>query len=261
MPSAYTHYCFGKEVYRQLPASLRKEILQGQSFYKTGLLGPDILFYYRPLSRHWINRIGYEMHRKAAMDFFVPSAGRVRNRKQLAYLLGFVCHFVLDSECHGFIAEYMEKTGLSHTEIEMEWDRFLMLRDGKIPMQYCAAGYLLADQEHAAVMHTFFPQVPKGKLRKALRSMKSYDRLLNGPGRCKRILISAVLALTGNYRQMKGLMISQKANPDCEESCQRLMELYEEAVPEAVRLIRNYVSAVREGQALDPAFSRSFDVE
>ncbi len=261
MPSTYTHYRFGKEVYKQLPAQVRKEILQRQSFYKIGLFGPDILFYYRPLSRHWINRIGYEMHKEPGVNFFAPSAGRVRNRKQLAYLLGFVCHFVLDSECHGFIGKYMEQTGLSHTEIEMEFDRFLMLRDGLVPRQYCATGQIQADMEHAGAIHTFFSQIPAGKIRHALRSMKGYDRLLNGPGKLRRILVSGVLLLTGNYRQMKGLMIQQEGNPDCEESCQKLMDLYEDAVPKAVSLILSYLRVIREGECPDPAFARSFDVD
>ena len=51
MPTTYTHYRFGMDVLSQLPDSLKKEIEKNLSLYHIGLHGPDILFYYKALSR------------------------------------------------------------------------------------------------------------------------------------------------------------------------------------------------------------------
>lgn len=56
MPTTYTHYRFGMDVLSQLPDSLKKEIEKNLSLYHIGLHGPDILFYYKALSRNKVNR-------------------------------------------------------------------------------------------------------------------------------------------------------------------------------------------------------------
>lgn len=48
-----------------------------------------------------------------------------------AYLYGYLCHFMLDSECHPYIDLYMEEKDLGHLEIETDFDRYLMEKDGK----------------------------------------------------------------------------------------------------------------------------------
>lgn len=72
------------------------------------------------------------MHERPAEEFFHRGADVVRGmeddnvkRQGVAYLLGFLCHFVLDSTCHGYIEKKIHVSGLSHTEIEVEFDRAL----------------------------------------------------------------------------------------------------------------------------------------
>ena len=107
MPSMYAHYTFGSKVFKALPKSARDIIKRNKELYLIGLQGPDILFYYRPLSKNRINRYGYGMHDRPASEFFIPAASKYvksgRNEAMLAYLLGFICHFSLDSTCHGYI--------------------------------------------------------------------------------------------------------------------------------------------------------------
>lgn len=58
------------------------------------------------------------------------------DEEALAYVFGFICHYMLDSTCHPYIAKYMEKTGARHDEIETELDRYLMERSGKNPFRF-----------------------------------------------------------------------------------------------------------------------------
>ena len=77
MPSTYAHYCFGKAVYRRLPQEIQEEIKAYSPLYMTGLHGPDILFYYKPLKSNDINRIGYGMHGRPADEISVGDVLRV----------------------------------------------------------------------------------------------------------------------------------------------------------------------------------------
>lgn len=83
MPSTYAHYCFGKAVYRRLPQEIQEEIKAYSPLYMTGLHGPDILFYYKPLKSNAINRIGYGMHGRPADEFLKkPGCGQGSCRKE-----------------------------------------------------------------------------------------------------------------------------------------------------------------------------------
>ena len=112
MPATYAHYVFGKKVLKKLPESIRQEVRQGEDAFLLGLHGPDLLFYYYPVSKNRINQQGVAMHQELAAEFF--DRGRSLWRKEQdpalrAYLYGFLCHFILDSECHPFINQYVEK--------------------------------------------------------------------------------------------------------------------------------------------------------
>lgn len=261
MPSTYAHYRFGKEVYKLLPASLREEIAYSSALYKIGLHGPDLLFYYKALYPNEISSVGFRMHEVSADIFFGGAAEVVKTRNQLAYIIGFICHFVLDSECHGYIEKYIQAKGVSHTEIEVEFDRMLMIKDGYNPVVHPLTDHIYADIGIARVIHTFFPGIEAKKLAKALRSMKFYNALLIAPNKLKRNLIYAILKITGNEKEMHGLVVNPKGNPKCRKSCERLMELYENAVPTALELIEDYMETLRNGKELNQRFYRTFGAE
>ena len=140
MPAAYAHYCFGKKVYRALPKKEQEIIKEGKYAFLLGLHGPDLLFYYFPICKNRINQQGVRLHKHMAADFFeygVEQYQKEQYQKEpdpalRAYLYGYLCHFMLDSECHPYINLYMEEKDLGHLEIETEFDRWLMERDGKL---------------------------------------------------------------------------------------------------------------------------------
>ena len=143
MPSTYAHFVFGKKVFKTLPEQSRELIRRHKALYLIGLHGPDILFYYKALSSNPVNDLGYRMHREPAADFFGRALSLVRQgerkflrESQLSYLLGFVCHFALDSRCHGYIENKIRLSGISHSEIESEFDRMLMVRQGLDPLRH-----------------------------------------------------------------------------------------------------------------------------
>ena len=46
MPTTYTHYAYGQEVFHKLPEELQRKIEPYIEYYNIGVHGPDILFYY-----------------------------------------------------------------------------------------------------------------------------------------------------------------------------------------------------------------------
>lgn len=262
MPSIYAHYRLGQEVVQSLPDEIKEVIEKNKELFDIGLHGPDILFYYKPLFANRVNQTGFGMHDDAAMDFFEPAAKIILNRYEsgacLAYIYGFICHFVLDSECHGYIDEKIERSGVSHTEIEAEFDRDLLIRDGFNPVSKALTDHIIPSEKNAEIISEFFAGITTEEVRDALVSMKKFNRILTAPRRGKRLLIYGFLAVTGNYKEMHGLLVNYKANPNCEDSTEKLRRLYVTAVRESIRLINGYEEAIRLGIKLDARYRLTF---
>lgn len=74
MPSTYAHYRMGQEV-RNKVGEKEKEIIEAYPrLFLIGLHGPDILFYYKPLTVNSVNQTGYRIHEKTGRDFFINAA-------------------------------------------------------------------------------------------------------------------------------------------------------------------------------------------
>ena len=138
MPSMYAHYSCGKKVLDILPREIQELINSHKSLYLTGLQGPDVLFYYKPLKKNRVSTYGNEMHDRPGADFFRAAAQRLFEAESSqaaamqAYLLGFVCHFALDSICHGYVEKKIAASGVSHIQIEAEFDRFLLQQEMEV---------------------------------------------------------------------------------------------------------------------------------
>ena len=109
MPATYTHFRFGQDVRQRLPKRLRKLVDAQEELFDIGLYGPDILFYYHGAVANQVSFTGFRMHKRNAYGFFRHSLSLVEDERALSYMLGFVCHFVLDGQCHDYIAKYEKK--------------------------------------------------------------------------------------------------------------------------------------------------------
>ncbi len=143
MPGFATHDLFGREVYRALrDPSLRRCIRRHTASYRLGLQGPDLFYYNLPLLQmHGCRNVGSFMHKHDTNRFFactrrvlqaLPSGEEQDSCR--AYLLGFLCHYALDSLCHpfvygrtGFDPEGRDKYYYSrHAELENAIDQSLL---------------------------------------------------------------------------------------------------------------------------------------
>lgn len=129
MPNYYAHLRFGTQVLAGLPEPLRLRIENEYDAFTLGQYGPDPLYF---CCNRKARVLGREMHHRPVREV----AERLRSAVQkgvpnsTGYAAGFLCHFALDSSCHAYIKQCAVSDGLSHTEIEAEFDRFLMVYDG-----------------------------------------------------------------------------------------------------------------------------------
>ncbi len=262
MPSTYAHYRFGKDVLSLLSKEYKQLVQEHRGLFDIGLHGPDLLFYYHPLHANAVSNVGFAMHDRPGEEFFAQAGKTLSQNGYLeemtAYIYGFICHFALDRECHGYIDEKIASSGVSHAEIEAEFDRSLLVKDGYDPVGKKLTEHIQPVVHNARIISRFFPAVTEKQICKSLRSIVFYNNLLCAPGKQKRRLIYGLLKLSGNYEVMKGLVIGYQPNPLCEDSCIKLTELYQSAKEKAVKLIEGFLNSAEGKQPFDPLYHYTF---
>lgn len=115
MPSLYAHNKFGKLVIKNLPVEYKEIIRRYPNSFRLGLQGPDYLFFYRAFSMNKINQYGVKLHKSDAYTFMLNSIDVVHkygiHSAEFSYIMGFICHFTLDSICHPYVNLSMKETG------------------------------------------------------------------------------------------------------------------------------------------------------
>lgn len=262
MPATYAHYAFGKKVFARLPEEEKKVVRLGKDAYLLGLHGPDLLFYYYPLAKNRINQQGTHMHKEIAADFF--DKGRTNYRRERdqvlrAYLYGFLCHFILDSECHPYINLYMEEHDLGHLEIETEFDRYLMELDGRDPLKYAPVHHLISRRHTREQISAMFDRVSPGKIGICIHQFRRVITFFvcRTPG--KRAVLRTLSHVTGQDKNLGGLIMDGRGNPSCEESDLFLETRLEHAVQIAVEEIEKYSKVLESGGLLSERLYRDYE--
>lgn len=261
MPSAYTHYRFGKEVLSCLPKHYRRPIEEYRELFDIGLHGPDILFYYKPLSKAPVNQTGRALHKAPAKDFFANAEkiwrGSENQDALKAYLYGFICHFALDSICHPYIEKILSVNEFNHNELETELDRYFMLADDLDPMTYIPTQHIHVTDDNCKVIAECFDDISEAEIRSSLKGMLSCFKLLNAPADFKRNLLRIVLNIVGQPK-LYGLVMKPEANEACQKYSLLLKNKYMEAVTTAASLIQQYDNVLEHGAAISSRFDMTF---
>ncbi|MCD8348594.1 MAG: zinc dependent phospholipase C family protein [Lachnospiraceae bacterium] len=240
MPAIYAHDLFGVKVRDHMEEDLASIANRYNSAYREGLQGPDIFFFYHPWCRNRVQRYGVHLHETDAGPLFRHALSVIRrygrDSSQYAYMLGFICHFTLDGECHPYIGEQIQRSGVAHMEIEAEFEKYLLKENHLDPVGFRSANLVYTDAATAAAIAPFFPSMDEKKVQDSLQGMRFVKKLFCAPGALKQGTINSILKLIGQYHEMNGLMNQRTDNPACEESNLALRERFEDAVPLAVSL-------------------------
>lgn len=234
MPAAYTHDRLGREVRALVTGEVRRTIDTHPHLFTIGLQGPDILFYHKPLLKNPVKNIGHAIHGEPGITFFRHASEVVKSHRHnptnygthLSYLYGFLCHFILDTLCHGMINQIAEETGVCHSAVESLLDRAFMLRDGVNPARYKPTAHLVPSPENAAVIKDFYPGTTINQIKKGVAGMVFYCNILVMSTETKRKLFSVLLS---RNKDLMGHIIPAESNPLCETAIEEIMGLYEKA--------------------------------
>lgn len=257
MPSTYAHYKFANEVITLLPDGAQRAVKENITLYLTGCHGPDILFYYKAIKSNDVNKLGYGMHSQPAAPFFERAKGLVKEggAPYLAYTMGFITHFALDSTCHGYVESERKKLGITHTKLEVEFDRSLLCADGKNPVSQKLAGHISPDERCAEVIAPFFSLTPE-EIKRSLKDMKRICNLFVCPGKIKRGIVKRVLKMVS--AELPDQVMGVEPDPVCDESNKKMLELFDSAKAVAGQLALNFAENINSNE-LSERFNADYE--
>ena len=257
MPSVYAHYRFGTALLPSLPADVRKTIQRFRGLYEMGLHGPDIFYYSSPVIHTGADYLGIKFHEQSGREFFTRVCRAVRLERSegaLSYLYGLLTQYWLDSRCHEVIRQLAEAEDLRHMELETEFERYLLEKDGKVPAyaQDLSPHITLTEGECATVSR-FYPPATASAVGRSVKNMAFYTRLLAAPdGVGRTVLEKGIRAMP---REIQGMLMSKTPNAACAIHCDKLMESYQAAVEE----FPVYLEQLREHMTYSAPFGAEFD--
>ena len=237
MPGTYAHYAFGKKVLEQVDDEVSKIISKNIDLFFIGLHGPDIFFYYKPILYHNpTNKLGHSIHYEKANIFFEKSINIIKKsndkEKSLAYAFGFLCHFMLDSECHPYINKTTKSVNLTT--------------------------HINADSTLAEVISPFF-DTDTSKITRALKSMKFYNSIFNTPNKISRFIIFSGLKISALYNKLHGIFFNLDENPRCKNICLNIENLYDCSINKAANILEDFYTSIKNNSPLPQRLNRNFE--
>lgn len=157
LSASFAHYRFGKAVLPLLPPGARQDVKRFRRLYDMGLHGPDIFFYHNPIMHTEAGALGKKFHRMSGTDFFRHACAAAKTEAHRAYLYGVLAHYCLDSDSHPYVHEHVALGEARHVEMEVEFDRYLMEKDG-IPMPHVhdQTGHMKLTRGECATVAEFY---------------------------------------------------------------------------------------------------------
>jgi len=261
MPSGYAHYRFGTQIIPLMPADVRGPVLRHRALFDIGLHGPDFLFFHHFFKKTPLYHLGSRYHQKSGQEFFTAACAHAKaipSEAAFAYLQGLLAHYCLDSACHPFVYAMTDDTNLSHSELETEFDRYLMHLDGvKRPHETNIAHTLNLSKEEYGVVAGFYPEISVKDAAACIRSMKLSQRLLTIPTPLGHGVVVTFTWVAGGNTSGKVMTIGP--DPKCGHLNGKLLELYEQALAKYTRLLEQLSHHMAYGAPFGDDFKADFD--
>lgn len=257
MPASYAHHRFGQMGFQQLPEEVRRTVQRFRQLYDVGQHGPDLFFYYQPLFHTKMGELGGKFHGMTGRDFFGSAVEKLREAPSEgaeAYLYGVLGHYLLDAACHPFVRQSAEQGIAGHTELETEFDRYLLEKDGKKQphLQNLGRHMKLTWGESVTVSH-FYPPASAYTIRRSVVSMAVVHRMLTMKN---RELLTRILHLGGeNAAEM---VMYNRPNHKCVQLLSPLNERFELALARYPAMAAQLAAHIRKNVPLGEEFDVTF---
>lgn len=261
MPTTYAHWRFGDKCIRMLPDDLQNIILNNRAIFDYGVHGPDIFFYYNCLKHNEVNRYGSAMHDipyKDTLAQIKENFKKTENKDMaLSYLLGFTCHFTLDSYCHGFIEKVDETMPYSHGKIESQFDRYLLIKDGFNPVTTSVTDMFHTDKKMAKVISGLFNKFDEDIIYKTLKDQKLYLNLLKDNSDIKRFFLTTAMDIA-KVPSFKDLLITKENVEELKPINIRLNKYFDMALKHYPVLADSLIGYLSDKNELNTYFKHNF---
>lgn len=136
MPSNYAHFRFGALALEAMEPRQRRCASLFRQLYDVGQHGPDLFFYDNPFWGKEGTRLGKAFHGQTGQEFFTNACAAWKAAPSdagRAYLYGLLGHYCLDSVSHPRVWELHNSGAVRHAELETDFDRLLLRKDGRLP--------------------------------------------------------------------------------------------------------------------------------
>ena len=257
MPATYAHYRFGQQALAGLSPELQKTAKTYSRLYDAGLHGPDPLFYHSILRRDQLGALASRYHRIPGKELFEGICTRLRQapeKPDVAYLFGLLTHYCLDSLCHPLIIRLDGEGQCPHSELETEFDRFLLTLDGEqTPHTRDLGAHLHPDNGELAVMARCFPPATAAQLGRCMRNMTWATRILCGKGLLPRGLLERIIPIAGETARQQ--LMPRTPSPRAKAFDEPLLQLYDQALERFPALAKQLEEHLYQGTPLGEAFA------
>ena len=154
--------------------------------------------------------------------------------------------------------QFTRESGVTHCEIETEFDNMLLRRDGYDPLKFFTASHIHPSEKNAGIIAPFYEGISEQTALEALKGMISVHRLLQASNPVKRWVVLTGMKVVGKYDMLHGLVANPQPNPKCVKSGKQLEALYAKALPLAETLILEFMAKLDTGEPLDKAYDHTF---
>ena len=265
MPAMYAHYILGQDALPLMDVRAKRVIEAHHQMFNVGLQGPDFYFFDQMeyLRGKSFAKIGRKLHNEPCenlLKYLQANGGSRFDGESLAYILGLIGHFSLDSTCHPHIDHWVKTLPYDHMRMETEFDRFLLERDGYHPRRFPLGNCVAADQRARMKIGALYDGY--GTAKEVACLIKEYAMIKNmirTPVNVQYFFYQGVLSIVQIRRYIGGVFMGPKdqlstiTNP-------RLLMLFEEAKKLYIRLVANYLEYYLHDAPLDVYFKRDFEV-
>ena len=250
MPCLYAHDVFGEKVREQLPERIKYCIKQYEDCYKWGLQGPDFMFFCNIPTGKKIKKMGHRIHRQSLNTYLEKVISIVQEKgvesPESVYLLGFLCHFMLDSQCHPYVNAWKEE-GYSHADTEKAFDQYLVKLDKKIPGEYPFHKLLPLKMRTMRALNHMNPWVNRFYIYSSMIFYVMAKRFFYAPGEFKRKFITGLTKKFGLYPKWNRHFYWERMQKKFDKKSARLYTMLEEAVEETVLWEKIFWNGIESG--------------
>ncbi|MGF7107571.1 zinc dependent phospholipase C family protein [Treponema pedis] len=267
MPDFYAHYSHGQKIFSLLPKKTALAI-SNKNLYNLGLQGPDFLYFYHPFKKenNPVLQLASDIHKMHCSVFLTKVLQKtevIPGTDEFSYLMGFIGHFCLDSSAHPYINKTVRKLNFDHAEMEIEFDKFLLIKDCLPPLKYKAYKHIsITEKEAEAVAKIYSSILSSIKLENILYSFLSFKRgkrFFYSPNSLSQNLLFALLKLTCLYTSLQGHIMKKKSNPKSVITNKELLILFDGSIKIGVNLMNNFYEHLEENIPLLDGFNCSFE--